>query len=107
MPQAKDVKLLNGNSIKKYSLIMGGNPLLVAYMKFRCLGEALERWNDEIGFPSTRGHAQWHVVPEFLWISVLQGSLLEIERKHTKTVKNTKKKSSHFFPNLVGRLIYF
>lgn len=101
MPQAKDVKPAKWNSIKVlfdngwYSIISG------LYEGSECLGERWNGGNDEIGFPSTRGHAQWHVVPEFLWISVLQGSLLEIERKPYKNSKEYKKEIVAFLSKIL------
>ena len=80
MTKAEDVKLGKWSSITVlfdngwYSIISG------LYDGAESLGE---RWNgegDDIGFPSTRGHAQWHVIPDFLLISVLQGALAEIKR---------------------------
>jgi len=91
MTKAEDVKPAKWSSIKilfdngDYSIITG------LYDGWECLGE---RWNGkghEIGFSSTRGHAQWHVVPEFLWVSVLQGALSEIDRNPYKSSKEYKK----------------
>lgn len=81
MPKAEDVKPSKWDSITvlfdngSYSIISG------KYDGAETLGE---RWNggkNEIGFPSSHGHAQWHVIPEFLWIPVLQGALTEMKQR--------------------------
>jgi hypothetical protein len=80
MPNAEDVKPGRWSSIKVlfdndwYSIIAG------TYDGEESLGE---RWNGDggdIGFPNTRGYAQWHVVPDFLNVPILQGALEEIRR---------------------------
>ena len=100
MLKAEEVKPAKWSSIKilfdnrEYSIISG------LFDGRECLGE---RWNggdEEIGFPSTRGHAQWHVVPEFLWVSVLQGALLEIESKPYKNSKEHKKEIVAFLSKI-------
>jgi hypothetical protein len=43
-----------------------------------------ERWNggsgNPLGFPSSSGHAVWHVVPAFLELPILHGLLDELSR---------------------------
>ena len=56
----------------------------------RVLGE---RWNGDrnspIGFPNVAGYSVWHVVPEFLEISMLTALLVEIARDRNLREKYT------------------
>lgn len=87
MPRADEVKPGRWESITVlldngwYSIIFG------IFDGDECLGE---RWNGngkDRGFPSTHGHPQWHVVPEFLQSAVLQAALDEIKRSPYKGSK--------------------
>jgi hypothetical protein len=80
VPKAEEVKPEKWSSITIlfdngwYSVISG------TYDGEDALGERWSGTGINIGFPNTRGYAQWYVIPDFLNIAILQGLLEEIRR---------------------------
>jgi hypothetical protein len=78
MINAKDV---NPERWSKITILFDNNQYSIIHGYYDGEENLGERWNGEentIGFPSTRGFPQWHVVPAFLWSSILNGALIEM-----------------------------
>ena len=80
MPVAADVT--PGKWSEIIILFDNGNYSMIAgiYEENQALGERWNGENGQLGFPNTAGYPVWHVIPDFLEISVLHGILDEILR---------------------------